>query len=220
VASQIEQVYQRTSGGPVWAARVLSSIGLFYGFVAACSDLGPGDMPPIDSTVVASADVVVRIDPLRTYEYDLNLGPVDSVLTALWSAGLQIDEAWLPLNYLCEDIRGPRLTVALEGPDDRMADHDFQLGTGRLACSETLRQYVIGRTAGSFRVYGTVRFIDIEGGCWVIRVDDSLQYEPIGLPDTFQVDGLDVRALLTLRDDMASICMTGRIAEVLGIEER
>jgi hypothetical protein len=220
VPSRIERVSPRTTACPVRVARVLSSLGLLWVFVSACSDLGPGNMPVIDSTVVASADVVVRIDPLRTYEFDLNLGRVDSVLTALWSTGLRIDEAWMPLNYLCEDIRGPRLTVALEAPDDRMADHDFRLGTGRLACSEQLRQYVIGRAPGSFRVSGTVRFIGIEGGCWVIRVNESLQYQPVGLPDAFRVDGVDVRALLTLEDDMASICMTGRIAQVLEIELR
>lgn len=203
-----------------WPAWGLVVLGLVSSTVPACTDIGPGVMPPIDSTIVASADVVVRIDPRRTYEYDGNSGRVDSVLTALWAARLPVEEAWRPLDYLCLDIRGPRLTVALEQPNARMADHDFQLGNGRLECSPQLRQYVIGTPPGSFRVVATVRFIPIEGGCWVLRVNESLQYEPLGLPVAFRVDGLDVRALLTLRDDLSSICMVGRIAEVLDIERR
>ncbi|MDH3455487.1 MAG: hypothetical protein OER90_01480 [Gemmatimonadota bacterium] len=202
------------------AVQGLVVLGLVSSAVPACTDTGPDVMPPIDSTIVASADVIVRIDPLRTYEYDLSSGRVDSVLTALWTARLPVEEAWLPLNYMCLDPRGPRLTVALERPSARMADHDFQLGNGRLACSQDLRQYVIGTPPGSFRVIGTVRFIPVEGGCWALRVNDTVQYEPLGLPTAFRVHGLEVRALLKLRDDLGSYCMVGRIAEVLDIEKR
>ena len=186
----------------------------------ACADAGPDIVPTIDSTTVASADVVVRLDPARTYEYDFTTARVDSVLAALWTAGLPLEEAWRPLEDMCLDPRGPRLTVALEQPDDaRMADHDFQLGTGRLACSTQLRQYVFGNPPGSFWVVGTVHFLPVEGGCWALRVNDNLQYEPLGLPAEFQTDGLEVRALLILREAMVTSCMVGRIAEVLSIEK-
>ena len=202
-------------------ARSLAVLVLVWSTASACIDGGPDSMPPLDSTTVASADVTPRIDPLRTYEHDYSWARADSVLPALWSAGLRVEEAWRALNYMCLDARGPRLTVALERPDDaRMADHDFRPGTGRLGCSPQLRQYVIGTPPGSFRVTGTVRFIPVEGGCWALRVSESLQYEPLGLPVAFRVDGLEVRALLTLRDDLGSICMVGRIAEVLEIERR
>jgi len=201
---------------PMLAVLVLVAVAL-----TACEDVGPDNVLRIDSTIVASADVVPRVNPARTYEYDRHTNRMDSVLTALWSAGLPVEEAWWPVNYLCEDVRGPRLTVALERPEDsRMADHDFSLGTGRLQCSADLRQYVIGRPAGSFRVDGTIRFIDVEGGCWALRVNESLQYEPFGLPAAYRVDGLQVRARLRLRDDLGSICMIGRIAAVLSIETR
>ncbi len=203
------------------AARGLTILVLVSSTVSACIDGGPDAMPPLDSTTVASADVTPRVDPLRTYEHDYSWARADSVLPALWAAGLRVEEAWRALNYMCLDARGPRLTVALERPDDaRMADHDFILGDGRLVCSPQLRQYVIGTPPGSFRVTGTVHFIPVEGGCWALRVSESVQYEPLGLPAVFRVDGMEVRALLTLRDDLGSLCQVGRIAEVLEIERR
>jgi len=212
------QFLPRLGGATHATARVM--VLLVLAAVPACTDVGPEVMSLIDSTVVTSAEVVVRIDPQRTYEYDMTGGRVDSVLTALWKAGLRVEEAWRPLNYMCLDIRGPRLTVALERANHRMEEHDFRLGDGRLACSQDLRQYVIGTPPGSFRVNGTIRFIEVEGGCWALLVNDDLQYEPLGLPAAFRVDGLAVRALLILRDDLSSICMVGRVAEVLDIEQR
>jgi hypothetical protein len=64
---------------------------------------------------------------------------------------------------------------------------------------------------------GTVRFIDVEGGCWAIETDDAT-YEPINLPAELRVDGLDVAFEATVRDDLASICMVGQIVELLRIE--
>ncbi len=205
---------QRRPLGPGAMLALVASVGV------ACSDAAPDNFPRIDSTTVASADVAPRVDPARTYEYDFSTVRVDSVLPALWIAGLPVVEAWLPLDYMCEDLRGARLTVALAQPDARMTDHDFRLGTGRLMCATTLRQYLMGAPPGSFRVDGTVRFIPVEGGCWALRVNDVVQYEPLGLPAAFREDGLEVRALLKLRDDLASICMVGRIAEVLDIKRR
>jgi hypothetical protein len=64
---------------------------------------------------------------------------------------------------------------------------------------------------------GTVRFIEIEGGCWVIETSDAT-YEPINLPAELRVDGLGVAFEATVRDDLASICMVGQIVELLRIE--
>ena len=64
---------------------------------------------------------------------------------------------------------------------------------------------------------GTVRFIDIEGGCWVIETSDAI-YEPTNLPAELRDDGLGVTFQATVRDDLASICMVGQIVELLRIE--
>jgi hypothetical protein len=64
---------------------------------------------------------------------------------------------------------------------------------------------------------GTVRFIEIEGGCWVIETSDAI-YEPTNLPAALRTDGLGVTFQATVRDDLASICMVGQIVDLLRIE--
>jgi hypothetical protein len=64
---------------------------------------------------------------------------------------------------------------------------------------------------------GTVRFIALEGGCWVIETADEV-YEPIDLPEAFRTDGLGVSFEAVERTDMASICMVGTIVELLRIQ--
>lgn len=108
-----------------------------------CGDSGEPPLVTIDSTTVASTSVEPNIDPERTYEYDFSEVRTDSVLIALWEAGLPLSQAWYPIAYVCEDTRGPRLTVELTVADVRMAEHDFVPGTGRLLCSELLRRYVV-----------------------------------------------------------------------------
>jgi hypothetical protein len=100
----------------------------------------------IDSVVVRSSSV--QPDPGRTWEYDLAEVRPDSVLAALWQAGLPLEVAWRPLDYRCEDPRGGRLTVQLTRPDTGMAERGFVAGTGRLVCSEELMRYVVSWVGG------------------------------------------------------------------------
>ena len=114
--------------------------------LAACSDpAGVSDLV-VDSAVVSSGSVTPAEG--RTYEYDFGEVLPDSVLLALWQAGIQLETAWRPIAYRCEDARGPRLTVQLLSADDRMSEHDFTLGTGRLGCSEWLMRYVVSAHPG------------------------------------------------------------------------
>ncbi len=64
---------------------------------------------------------------------------------------------------------------------------------------------------------GTVTFHDIEGGCWTIEIEEE-GYEPINLPEEFKDDGLQVNFKADFRDDMASVCMVGRLIELHEIE--
>ncbi len=82
------------------------------------------------------------------------------------------------------------------------------LSCGTAACSAT---------GPDLDTVGTVRFHDIEGGCWTIEVEEE-GYEPITLPEEFKTDGLQVHFEANFRDDMASVCMVGRLIEVLEIE--
>ncbi len=126
---------------PVIGAVALVVLGAALAAVPGCDDPGTVQGIRIDSTVVRAS--TVQPDPARTWEADLPGARPDSVLAALWHAGLPLDVAWRPIDYRCEDPRGPRLTVQLSEPDARMADHGFVPGTGRLACSEELMRYLV-----------------------------------------------------------------------------
>jgi hypothetical protein len=68
-----------------------------------------------------------------------------------------------------------------------------------------------------FVVEGDVRFLNVEGGCWGLQTD-SATYEPVGgLPEGFRQDQLAVRATVRAVDG-ASICMIGRLVEIVTIE--
>ena len=64
---------------------------------------------------------------------------------------------------------------------------------------------------------GTVTFYDLEGGCWTIEGEEE-DYEPINLPEEFKDDGLQVNFKADFRDDMASVCVVGRLIELHEIE--
>jgi len=97
----------------------------------------------IDSTDVASDQAVATLDLARSYEYRFAQANPDSLLTELWLAAIAVQSAWYPLDNLCEGPLGPRFTVLLAAPDSRMADYDFDPGTGSLQCATMLRQYTI-----------------------------------------------------------------------------
>lgn len=64
---------------------------------------------------------------------------------------------------------------------------------------------------------GTVRFLEIEGGCWVIESAGET-YEPLSLPREFEEDGLRVTFEARPADDAVSICQVGPIIELVEIE--
>jgi hypothetical protein len=65
----------------------------------------------------------------------------------------------------------------------------------------------------------TVRFTNVEGGCWTIT-QDQRSYQPLNLPAEFLHDGLRVRVTFVRRDDRVSFCMVGPIIQILSIETR
>ncbi len=64
---------------------------------------------------------------------------------------------------------------------------------------------------------GQVRFVSIEGGFWAIVANGGRTYEPTNLPDGFKEDGLAVRVIAEVRDDLSSIHMVGPIIEIITI---
>ena len=63
---------------------------------------------------------------------------------------------------------------------------------------------------------GTVRFVDVEGGCWVIDTESD-RLEPINLEARFRVDGLFVVFSANRRTDLATICQVGQIVEIVSM---
>lgn len=74
--------------------------------------------------------------------------------------------------------------------------------------------------SGSFRLEGEMHYSDIEGGCWVFKARDGQAYELVGKDvKKLQKDGLRAEVVVKPRLDLASICMVGRIVEVLEIRK-
>jgi len=53
---------------------------------------------------------------------------------------------------------------------------------------------------------GVVRFVSIEGGCWLITADDGTSYHPLRLDEPYRRDGLRVRFSGRPRTDVAGFC--------------
>ena len=65
---------------------------------------------------------------------------------------------------------------------------------------------------------GTVQFISIEGGCWIIAPDVGGQLEPLNLPADFKEDRLRVHFRAERTRDVLTICQVGSIVRLLEIE--
>jgi len=66
-------------------------------------------------------------------------------------------------------------------------------------------------------VNASVRFLNLEGGCWTLEPSAGVHYLPLNLPEQFRRDGLKVQADLLHRDDYDSICMVGPVVEIPSI---
>ncbi len=66
-------------------------------------------------------------------------------------------------------------------------------------------------------ISATVRFVDVEGGCWRLDATDGTRYEPVNLPPAFRTDGRSVTVTLRFPQQLGSFCMVGRLAEVVTI---
>jgi hypothetical protein len=71
----------------------------------------------------------------------------------------------------------------------------------------------------TFAIEGTVKFSAVELGCWFVLATDDTRYEPINLPEELKQDGLFVKLIVRPRDDAVSICMVGRLVEIVRVVE-
>lgn len=71
--------------------------------------------------------------------------------------------------------------------------------------------------AAPFRITGAVRYLDVEGGLFAIESSDGTTYNPVNLPDSYQVDRMTIEADVRLRTDLVSPAMVGPVVELLRI---
>ncbi len=75
---------------------------------------------------------------------------------------------------------------------------------------------------GAMRIKGTIRHVNIEGGCWVVEVGDNVRtkqfYELIGkdLPEVSINDAV-ITVWIVLKPDVATTCQVGQVAEIVDV---
>lgn len=68
-----------------------------------------------------------------------------------------------------------------------------------------------------FEEQGTVQYIDLEGGFYGIITEDGQRYNPLDLPEEYQVDSLRVAFTVRKVEDVATIQMWGTPVRVINI---
>jgi hypothetical protein len=59
----------------------------------------------------------------------------------------------------------------------------------------------------------TVRFVALEGGCWLLETVDG-SYQPVNLPAQYRVDGLRVCVVFKSAPSMVSVCMLAPLVSI------
>lgn len=65
----------------------------------------------------------------------------------------------------------------------------------------------------------TVRFVNVETGCWVLETQSG-RVQPVDLPESFRVDGLQVNVVLRDAPAIMSLCQIGPLKTVEKISKR
>jgi hypothetical protein len=188
------------------------------GVLIGCSDQAPGANEVI---AVARTDggielqnssdgpIVYAVLERRYFETALALwGPCPDLMACRLDPG---ERAVIPYS----DIAGytPSATEAVVAWWRIVPD-----GTGGEQVEDPQTVFVV-LEPGASAVDASVEFVDIEGGCWVLKTD-SVTYQPLGLPDDFRTSGRSVRAVIAPAGDAATYCMLGPVVRVLSIAGR
>lgn len=78
----------------------------------------------------------------------------------------------------------------------------------------------IANAASAVPVDAVVRFIDIEGGCWVLELSSGQRVQPLGLPKDLYRDGLAISVQLEHAESTLTTCQTGIPMRVVSAEVR
>ncbi len=121
-------------------------------------------------------------------------------------------ERYLPTN-LAEDYRvdGLRVRFSADVEEDTAG---FQMWGTQVTILTIERIDGVRYVSGN----GTVTYVDLEGGFYVITADDGACYLPLGLNEIWQVDGMNVTFIAKVKEDTVTYQMCGTPVEVLAIE--
>ena len=72
----------------------------------------------------------------------------------------------------------------------------------------------------NLKIYGHVVYYTIEGGFYAINEESDKVYEPIHLPERFQIDGLKVYVEAKRRTDLGSRRQVGEVIQISTIKQR
>lgn len=61
---------------------------------------------------------------------------------------------------------------------------------------------------------GTIEFLDIEGGVWVLTLPSGQQYALFRVPKELLQEGLEVTIQGQLKEDMVTVAQVGPVLEV------
>jgi hypothetical protein len=74
---------------------------------------------------------------------------------------------------------------------------------------------------GELHIFGTIRFISIEGGCWALDASNGRRFELRSdqVPDRLRQDGTRVAVIAVERDDWTGVCQVGSMLDVRQVAE-
>ncbi|MDN4593076.1 hypothetical protein [Polycladomyces subterraneus] len=64
---------------------------------------------------------------------------------------------------------------------------------------------------------GTLRYLDLEGGCWVLEDDTGKRFQLVGLPPSLLQNGVRLRLEVKKAERMMGKCQTGEFVRVLRV---
>jgi hypothetical protein len=76
-----------------------------------------------------------------------------------------------------------------------------------------------GASNGARGEPATVRFVNVETGCWVLETQTG-RVQPVELAEEFRVDGLEVTVVLHDAPAMMNVCQVGPLKTVEKISKR
>lgn len=64
---------------------------------------------------------------------------------------------------------------------------------------------------------GTLRYLDLEGGCWLLEDNAGKRYQLVGLPSSLLQNGVRLRLVVQKAERMMGKCQTGEFVRVLRV---